>query len=105
MRDAAKVFDEDGVDAQHCVLIALGLEHVAYGQRAHVAAVLEIARVERLQPHLVKDLTAPGPGREHARGIGCRGAADVLVLLYSLVPRMIPFCATSCTTCSTTGSG
>ena len=84
MRDLAEVFDEDCVDAQHGVLVALGLKHVAHRQRAHIAAVFEIARIDGLLPDLVENFPGPGSTPRNARGIGGLGAADVLILVVFL---------------------
>src|SRR5271155_5651058 len=84
MRDAAKIFDKDGVEAKYGVLVALSFHHIAYRQRPHVAAVFEIPGIESMISDFVKNLAAFGPFRKRRRGYGGHGACDVLVFVVFL---------------------
>src|SRR5580658_3420806 len=70
MNDLAEVFLEKRVDAQDRILVALRLDNVAHGERPHIAAVFEVARVERLFANLIKDLPSSVPWRKHPRRSG-----------------------------------
>jgi hypothetical protein len=59
----------------------LGLDDIANDQRADVAAVFEIARIEGMLALLVKDLTATLPHRKQMAGSDADGAGDVLIFV------------------------
>src|ERR1019366_4605591 len=84
--DVAKILHKTRVDAQNGVLVVLGLHNVADRQRSDVTAVLEIARVERLQAHFVENLAALGPLRKSPGGSAVWGAGNVFVLVVLLGP-------------------
>ena len=75
-----EVLHKGGVDAQH----SLCLHDIAYCEGADIAAVLEIAGVERLFSHLEKDFAAIGPLRKNVGRSGCDSAFDVFVLVVLL---------------------
>ena len=72
MDAAPEILHKHGINAQHGILVPLYLDHVAHGQRSHIAAVFKISRVERLFPHLVENLAALRPFREN----WCRTCRD-----------------------------
>src|SRR3984885_7362521 len=84
MGGTAKVLDKPGVDVKYRIFVALGLYHVANRQGAHITAVLEIPRIDGLEPNLVKDLSALGPfGKDMGRtDRGCATYVFVFVVLF-----------------------
>ena len=69
---------------RHRVLVPLRLHHVAHRQRADVAAVFEVARVECFLSHFEKNFAAIGPLGENSRGNRCHGSRNVLVFVVLL---------------------
>ena len=86
-----KIVHKHSVNSQDGIFVALRLHDVAHGQCSNVTAVFEISRVERFQAHFVENLAALGPFRKHLGGSAAVAPVMYSSLLYSLVPRMIPF--------------
>ncbi len=85
------VFQISGVDPQDGVCTVLGTDDVTDGEGSNVVGVLEVLRIERLELQLVKDLPALGPFAEDGRRWAVVAPVTYSSLLYSLVPRMMPF--------------
>src|ERR1700733_6449936 len=80
----AEVFFKKRIDPQNRVLLALWLDDVSNYEGANIAAVFEVARVDRLIADFVENLPALVPSRKHRRGIRAFRPPDELVFVVFL---------------------
>jgi hypothetical protein len=80
----AEVFHEDGVDAKNAILISLRLDYVADRKGAHVAPILEIARIQGPVSDFVEDASTFSPRFEDGSRVGRICARDVFVFVVLL---------------------
>src|ERR1700722_9534535 len=80
----AEVFFKKRIDPQNRVLLALWLDDVSNYEGANIAAIFEVARVDRLIADFVENLPALVPSRKHRRGIRAFRTPDELVFVVFL---------------------
>jgi hypothetical protein len=81
---APEIFHKHRVDFQDCIFVPLGPYHISHRQSSHIRAVFEIYWIERLQTHLVKDLSTLRPFRKDRRGRNRNRSRNVWIFVVFL---------------------
>ena len=82
-----EVLDENGVDAQHCVLVSLRLHDISDSESADISALFKVSWIQSVGPHLVENRPTFLPGREASSGRLYFGPGDVLIpLIFFTAP-------------------